>query len=130
MIDASGVICNSIYLYRPLFEWQCEYVEQRGIILADKKLEFGLDQDTDKVILVDEVLTPDSSRFWSANDYHIGRSQDSFDKQFLRDWLVAQDLKGKQGVTMPQGVVDQTRSKYRQIFQILTGKDLEEFEKS
>lgn len=104
------------------------YAEKRGIILADTKFEFGLDQETDELILVDEVLTPDSSRFWPAATYQVGRSQESFDKQFLRDWLVSQGLKGKRAVSMPQEVVDRTLSKYQQIFEILTGSSLVNFE--
>ena len=75
-----------------------EFAKQQGIIIADTKFEFGLDEETDEVVLVDEVLTPDSSRFWSAKMYELGRSQDSFDKQFLRNWLTSHGLKGKEGV--------------------------------
>ncbi|EHY60873.1 Phosphoribosylaminoimidazole-succinocarboxamide synthase [Exophiala dermatitidis] len=103
-----------------------DYAKEKGIIIADTKFEFGLDEATDEVVLVDEVLTPDSSRFWSKETYKVGQSQDSFDKQFLRDWLTKNGLKGKEGVTMPQDVVDATRAKYLEAFKILTGKTLEE----
>ncbi|KAJ4524993.1 Bifunctional purine biosynthetic protein ade1 [Exophiala dermatitidis] len=103
-----------------------DHAKEKGIIIADTKFEFGLDEATDEVVLVDEVLTPDSSRFWSKETYKVGQSQDSFDKQFLRDWLTKNGLKGKEGVTMPQDVVDATRAKYLEAFKILTGKTLEE----
>jgi phosphoribosylaminoimidazole-succinocarboxamide synthase len=99
---------------------------ERGIIIADTKFEFGLDESTDEVVLVDEVLTPDSSRFWPKQNYETGKSQESFDKQFLRDFLVQTGLKGKEGVIMPEYVVELTGEKYREAFAILTGKTLEE----
>jgi phosphoribosylaminoimidazole-succinocarboxamide synthase len=97
------------------------YAAERGIIIADTKFEFGLDTETDEVILVDEVLTPDSSRFWPASGYRVGHSQDSFDKQYLRDWLTSNGLKGKEGVAMPEDVVQKTREKYVEAFEMLTG---------
>lgn len=103
-----------------------EYAKGRGIVIADTKFEFGLDEETDEVVLVDEVLTPDSSRFWSAETYQIGRSQESFDKQFLRDWLTSNGLKGKDGVEMSPEVLETTSSKYLEAFQLLTGKTLAE----
>lgn len=103
-----------------------DYAKEKGIIIADTKFEFGLDEETDEVVLVDEVLTPDSSRFWSKETYKIGQGQDSFDKQFLRDWLTQNGLKGKEDVSMPQDVVEATRAKYLEAFKILTGKTLEQ----
>lgn len=105
-----------------------EYAKKQGIIIADTKFEFGLDEETDEVVLVDEVLTPDSSRFWSAEKYEVGRSQDSLDKQTLRDWLTKNGLKGKEDVSMSDEVVRLTSSKYEEAFRILTGKTLEEAE--
>jgi len=99
-----------------------DYALGRGIIIADTKFEFGLDQDTDEVILVDEVLTPDSSRFWPAATYEIGRDQESFDKQYLRNWLTKKGLKGKQGVEMPEMIVKNTRAKYVEAFEMLTAR--------
>ncbi|KAG4421887.1 hypothetical protein IFR04_004999 [Cadophora malorum] len=99
-----------------------DYAITRGIIIADTKFEFGLDEETDEIVLVDEVLTPDSSRFWPADKYEIGREQDSYDKQYLRDWLTSNGLKGKQGVAMPEDVVAKTAEKYREAFEKLTGK--------
>ena len=98
-----------------------DYAAQRGIIIADTKFEFGLDEETDEVVLVDEVLTPDSSRFWPADKYEVGRDQDSYDKQYLRNWLTKEGLKGKQGVRMPDEVVKGTARKYREAFEKLTG---------
>lgn len=99
-----------------------DYAAERGIIIADTKFEFGLDDETDEVVLVDEVLTPDSSRFWPADRYEIGREQQSYDKQYLRDWLTKGGLKGKQGVKMPEDVVRETAAKYRQAYEKLTRK--------
>lgn len=99
-----------------------DYAAERGIIIADTKFEFGLDEETDEIVLVDEVLTPDSSRFWPADKYEVGRDQDSYDKQFLRNWLVQSGLKGKQGVQMPPDVVSETAAKYREAFEKLTGR--------
>ncbi|KAI5208620.1 phosphoribosylaminoimidazole-succinocarboxamidesynthase [Aureobasidium subglaciale] len=107
-----------------------DYAAERGIIIADTKFEFGLDVDTDEVILVDEVLTPDSSRFWPADKYELGKSQDSFDKQYLRDWLTKEGLKGKDGVEMTDAVVKETAKKYREAFEMLTGQKWDEVVKS
>ena len=97
-----------------------DYAWERGIIIADTKFEFGVDEEGG-VVLVDEVLTPDSSRFWKKEGYVVGREQESFDKQFLRNWLVKEGLKGKQGVSMPEVVVRETARKYREAFEGLTG---------
>jgi phosphoribosylaminoimidazole-succinocarboxamide synthase len=96
--------------------------ESAGIILADTKFEFGLDAD-DNVVLVDEVLTPDSSRFWPKETWeeNLGKAQPSFDKQFLRDWLTSEGLKGKDGVTVPAEIVSKTAEKYREAYEKITG---------
>lgn len=99
-----------------------DYAKTRGIILADTKFEFGITDDGE-LVLVDEVLTPDSSRFWNAKDYKIGQSQDSYDKQFLRDWLTSNGLNGKDGVAIPEDIVKQTSAKYLEAFEALTGKN-------
>jgi len=96
-----------------------DYALSRGIIIADTKFEFGLDEETDEVVLVDEVLTPDSSRFWPAATYQAGRGQESFDKQFLRDWLTQEGLKGKEGVEIPEEVIIQTKEKYQKAYDLL-----------
>lgn len=103
-----------------------EYAKTKGIIIADTKFEFGLDEETDEVVLIDEVLTPDSSRFWPAATYEIGKGQDSFDKQFLRNWLTKEGLKGKEGVEMPEDIVKATSDKYQEAFHMLTGETLKE----
>lgn len=96
-----------------------EYAEKRGIIIADTKFEFGLDEKTGEIVLVDEVLTPDSSRFWPADRYEIGKSQDSYDKQYLRDWLIKSGLKGKEDVSMPEEIVKETEAKYSEAYRKL-----------
>lgn len=98
-----------------------DYAKTRGIVLADTKFEFGITDDGE-LVLVDEVLTPDSSRFWNAKTYEVGKSQDSYDKQFLRDWLTSNNLNGKEGVSMPEDIVAQTSSKYIEAYEALTGK--------
>lgn len=106
-----------------LYKAARDYAAERGIIIADTKFEFGLDEDADEVVLIDEVLTPDSSRFWPADEYEVGRDQNSFDKQYLRNWLTEEGLKGKQNVAMPENVVSGTASKYREAFEKLTGQN-------
>lgn len=99
-----------------------EYAKSKGIIIADTKFEFGLDSENN-LVLVDEVLTPDSSRFWSASNYQIGKSQDSYDKQFLRDWLTANGLAGKDGVSMDEQIVVKSKEKYIEAYESLTGEE-------
>ncbi|EME86916.1 uncharacterized protein MYCFIDRAFT_30236 [Pseudocercospora fijiensis CIRAD86] len=105
-----------------IYEMARDYADARGIIIADTKFEFGLDPSTHEIVLIDEVLTPDSSRFWPKDQYEVGKGQASYDKQYLRDWLTASGLKGKQGVSMPPEVVDETAKKYREAYEKLTGK--------
>ncbi|WP_030015252.1 phosphoribosylaminoimidazolesuccinocarboxamide synthase [Curtobacterium sp. S6] len=97
---------------------------ERGIILADTKVEFGLDSYFGEVTLGDEVLTPDSSRFWDGQQWEPGRPQASFDKQFVRDWLTS-DASGWDGTTpppeLPQEIVDKTRARYVEAYEKLTG---------
>ncbi|GAB7324619.1 hypothetical protein MBLNU13_g08506t1 [Cladosporium sp. NU13] len=104
-----------------IYEKARQYAEERGIIIADTKFEFGLDE-AGEIVLVDEVLTPDSSRFWPADKYEVGKGQSSYDKQYLRDWLTNSGLKGKDGVGMPDEVVAETASKYREAFTKITGQ--------
>jgi phosphoribosylaminoimidazole-succinocarboxamide synthase len=100
-----------------------DYARQRGIIIADTKFEFGLFEG--KLILIDEVLTPDSSRFWPADQYMPGKSQPSFDKQFVRDYLETLDWdKTPPGPTLPAEVVAKTGAKYLEAYEKLTGMKL------
>jgi len=100
-----------------------DYARQRGIIIADTKFEFGLDNG--KLILIDEVLTPDSSRFWPADQFEPGRGQPSFDKQFVRDYLETLDWnKTPPGPKLPEDVVAKTTAKYLEAYEKLTGKKL------
>ena len=101
-----------------------DYAAGKGIIIADTKFEFGLDQATGAVVLADEVLTPDSSCFWPAASYTAGRAQDSFDKQFVRDYLegIRFDKNGP-GITLPDEVINRTRAKYVEAFKLLTGRE-------
>lgn len=103
-----------------VYEIARDYAVERGIIIADTKFEFGIERETGEVVLVDEVLTPDSSRFWPKEKYAVGRGQESFDKQYLRDWLTREGLKGKDGVSMSTEVVEETAQKYREAFEMLT----------
>ncbi|KAL8675007.1 MAG: hypothetical protein Q9168_000602 [Polycauliona sp. 1 TL-2023] len=105
-----------------LYKHAASYAYERGIIIADTKFEFGLDKETDQVVLIDEVLTPDSSRFWPVDRYKVGESQPSFDKQPLRNWLTDQGLKGKEGVEMTDEVIAMTGELYREAFERLIGK--------
>jgi phosphoribosylaminoimidazole-succinocarboxamide synthase len=100
-----------------------DYARQRGIIIADTKFEFGLFEG--QLILIDEVLTPDSSRFWPADQYSPGRGQPSFDKQFVRDYLETLDWnKTPPGPELPADVVAKTTAKYLEAYERLTGKKL------
>ncbi len=98
-----------------------DYALSKGIIIADTKFEFGLDENGN-LILADEVLTPDSSRFWPLSDYEVGRSQKSFDKQYLRDWLSENGFKASPPQSLPQDVIETTRSKYIEAYEKITGK--------
>ena len=99
-----------------------DYAASRGIIIADTKFEFG--RIDGKIILADEVLTPDSSRFWPGDLYEVGKSQPSFDKQFVRDWLTANWDKesGEQPPALPQEIIEKTSEKYIQAYETITGR--------
>jgi phosphoribosylaminoimidazole-succinocarboxamide synthase len=101
-----------------------EYAAGKGIIIADTKFEFGLDE-AGELVLVDEVLTPDSSRFWNAKTYELGKGQDSYDKQFLRDWLTSNGIDGKEGISMTEDITTRSRAKYIEAYEALTGKKWE-----
>ncbi len=94
------------------------YALTKGIIIADTKFEFGVDEDGN-IVLGDEVLTPDSSRFWPLEGYQKGQSQPSYDKQFVRDWLKANP---DSDYELPQDIIDKTIAKYKEAYELLTGK--------
>lgn len=104
-----------------VYEKCAEYAKSKGIIIADTKFEFGLDENGE-LVLGDEVLTPDSSRFWPATDYEVGRSQKSFDKQYMRDWLKQNSWDAENPTPIPDDVIDTTRAKYIEAFEKITGK--------
>ena len=103
-----------------LYKKCAEYALEKGIIIADTKFEFGLDENGN-IVLGDEMLTPDSSRFWPAQGYEAGHSKPSFAKQFARDWLTAHP---GNDWTLPQEIVDKTIEKYLQSYEMLTGEKL------
>ena len=106
-----------------IYSFARDYARKRGIIIADTKFEFG--QLDGQLILIDEVLTPDSSRFWPADQYAAGKSQPSFDKQFVRDYLETLDWnKNPPGPILPTDVVSKTTAKYLDAYEKLTGKKL------
>jgi phosphoribosylaminoimidazole-succinocarboxamide synthase len=106
-----------------IYQTAARYAESRGIIISDTKFEFGILND--ELILIDEILTPDSSRFWQKDEYLPGQSQKSFDKQFVRDYLETLDWnKTPPGPTLPDDVVSKTSEKYREAYYRLVGKNL------
>ena len=108
---------NTIAIYKKC----AAYARERGIIIADTKFEFGLDENG-TLVLGDEVLTPDSSRFWPVEGYEPGKSQPSFDKQFVRDWLKANP---DSDYLLPDDVIEKTIEKYKEAFELLTGSKFE-----
>jgi len=118
---ANKVRDTSIAIYKKA----AEYAQSKGVIIADTKFEFGIYND--KFILIDEVLTPDSSRFWPKDDYEPGRPQASFDKQFVRDYLESSGWdKSPPAPVLPDEVVSKTQEKYKQVLKMLTGVDFAE----
>ena len=111
-----------------LYERGSAVAEKAGILLADTKFELGTALDTGELILIDEILTPDSSRFWDAWDYEPGRAQASFDKQFVRDWLETQPWdKTYPGPELPADIVAGTRERYVAAFERITGAGFERY---
>jgi phosphoribosylaminoimidazole-succinocarboxamide synthase len=111
-----------------LYRRGAEIAERAGILLADTKFEMGTALDTGELILIDEVLTPDSSRFWDAAAYEPGRAQSSFDKQFVRDWLEAQPWdKTYPGPALPAEIVAGTRERYVAAFERITAASFERY---
>ena len=113
---ATALRDNTIALYKKC----ADYALTKGIIIADTKFEFGLDEDGN-IVLADEMLTPDSSRFWPLEGYEAGHGQPSFDKQFVRDWLKANP---DSDYLLPQDVIDKTIAKYLEAYKLLTGTEL------
>ena len=111
-----------------LYGYAAAVTDRAGILLADTKFEFGIERSTGELLLVDEVLTPDSSRFWEASTYAPGGPQDSFDKQFIRDWLEAQAWdKTAPGPALPDDVVTGTRDRYVQAYERITKARFERY---
>ena len=107
-----------------LYKEASEYAAKKGIIIADTKFEFGLN-DKNEIVLIDEVLTADSSRFWPADSYQVGISPPSFDKQYVRDYLETLDWdKTPPAPKLPPEVIRRTSEKYREALERLTGKKL------
>ena len=106
-----------------VYETAADHARARGIIIADTKFEFGTVDGT--VVLGDEVLTPDSSRFWSVDDYEVGREQPSFDKQFVRNWLNANWDRTGEPPHLPQDIIEKTSETYIQAYEKLTGRAFE-----
>jgi len=103
-----------------IYERARDHAEKKGIIIADTKMEFGIFNN--EIIIIDELLTPDSSRFWGIKDYAPGRSQDSFDKQIVRDYLLTLDWdQTPPGPELPDDIVKKTSARYHEILRILTG---------
>ncbi len=110
-----------------LYQRASEYAEQKGIILADTKLEFGQDSETDQIVLIDEIFTPDSSRFWEKKHWQPGKEQPSLDKQYIRNYLatlVDQQVWDKRppGPALPDQVLSEGIERYRSAFEVLTGE--------
>ena len=104
-----------------IYKRASDLAETKGIIIADTKFEFGVDE-AGKLYLIDEALTPDSSRFWPADQYHVGSNPPSFDKQFVRDWLEASGWnKQPPAPQVPTDVLQKTADKYREAQRLLTG---------
>ncbi len=107
-----------------LYSFAAAYARERGVILADTKFEFGLDGDGELVV-GDEVLTPDSSRYWPVDGYQVGHGQPSFDKQFVRDWATASGWdKSEPAPALPDDVVEGTTARYAEAYQLITGEPL------
>jgi phosphoribosylaminoimidazole-succinocarboxamide synthase len=111
-----------------LFRYASAVAARAGIILADTKFEFGIPRESEHLMLIDEALTPDSSRFWDATAYEPGRPQASFDKQFVRDWLETQPWdKTAPGPALPDEVVKGTRARYIEAYERITGASFERY---
>jgi phosphoribosylaminoimidazole-succinocarboxamide synthase len=122
-IVGEGIATKLRDLSVKIYEKGCEIAERKGIIIADTKFEFGMLGD--EIIIIDEVLTPDSSRFWSRRLYKAGGAQDSYDKQIVRDYLNTLDWdKTYPGPELPEAIAAKARARYIEILEILTGQGL------
>ena len=120
-----GLVARLRELTMALYAFGTAHADSRGIILADTKFEFGLMPDGD-ILLIDEVMTPDSSRYWPRDQYEPGRAQSSFDKQFVRDYLEQIHWNKQPPVpALPDGVIERTREKYLEAFRRLAGREIE-----
>lgn len=123
MIDKVGKeLANQIKdVSLKLYKMAAIHADKNGIIIADTKFEFGLDQE-DNLVLMDEILTPDSSRFWNKQKYQVGTSPESYDKQFIRDYLETLDWNKKEpGPKIPEQIINATAKKYQEAFLLITG---------
>jgi phosphoribosylaminoimidazole-succinocarboxamide synthase len=128
LIDLVGPeVANAIKVRTlAIYQYVAQYAAERGIIIADTKLEFGLVDG--EPIIIDEMLTPDSSRFWPADEYATGRSQPSFDKQFVRDWLSRSGWnKEPPPPSLPADIIEKTSERYHEAYRRLTGRELQRF---
>lgn len=120
--DLGSEVANRLRdLSLDVYSQGCEFAEQRGILIADTKFEWGWNEE--QIILIDEVLTPDSSRFWPADRFSPGKAQPSYDKQFVREWLDGSDWdKQSAPPDLPEDIIAKTREKYLEVQERLTGK--------
>jgi phosphoribosylaminoimidazole-succinocarboxamide synthase len=128
LVDLVGAeVANAIRLRTlAIYQYAAQYAAERGIIIADTKLEFGIVDD--EPIIIDEMLTPDSSRFWPADEYKTGQSQPSFDKQFVRDWLIQSGWnKEPPAPNLPTDIIEKTSQRYHEAYRRLTGRELMQF---
>ena len=124
-VVGAGMLARLKQLTLDLYAHGVAHAESKGIILADTKFEFGL-TDSGELLLIDEVMTPDSSRYWPKDTYHPGGPQPSFDKQYVRDWLESIEWNKQPPVpSLPEDVIRNTRAKYLDAYRRLTGRELE-----
>jgi phosphoribosylaminoimidazole-succinocarboxamide synthase len=129
--DAAALVGDDLFeqvrdLTIRIYEYGAELAASRGVILADTKLEFGTVDDD--LLVIDEMLTPDSSRYWPAEEYRVGTSPPSFDKQYVRDHYLAQGWnKEPPAPRLPRSVISATRSKYVEAYELITGKSFDEW---
>jgi phosphoribosylaminoimidazole-succinocarboxamide synthase len=127
IVGDRGVMEELRDLSLALYSFAADHARERGVILADTKFEFGRDADG-TLIVADEVLTPDSSRFWPADTYEVGRGQPSFDKQYVRDWASGTGWdKSPPAPEIPADIVEGTAARYREAYEAITGKPFDDW---